>query len=257
MEQLIRKSWEIYREGGLRKFYQKSKRYLYWKIDSFILFSPRIPPINFDIGRKSIRLGYRDTYWMAPVKPVEKDTLVEVGAYEGEDAAMFAKMAEKVIAFEPSPRNFKTARENLKNFSNVKVYQKGLWNEKDRLKIKYGEELHDDSFLAPDNGQKGLSKDSIPVNTLKHFIEELEIEKVNFIKIEAEGAEPEIVEGIRGLDIDKVVVNVDKERDGKSPKKDIIRTLQEEGYSLLGVKKGCMLCFMLDPPKDFPCVLEW
>jgi hypothetical protein len=56
-----------------------------------------------------------------------------------------------------------------------------------------------------------------------------------FAKIEAEGAEPEVLEGLRSPSIPKLAVNCDHERDGESPRDAVVDHLEEIGYETVVV----------------------
>jgi len=71
------------------------------------------------------------------ITPTASDTVIEAGVHRGRDTASFAKLAKQVIAFEPSPRNYKKAKDKLDSFDNVTLINEGLWNEPDHLEIKY------------------------------------------------------------------------------------------------------------------------
>jgi FkbM family methyltransferase len=156
-------------------------------------------------------------------------------------------LAKQVFAFEPSPRNYKKAKDNLESFDNVTLINEGLWNEPDHLEIKYGVSGGDDGFLEPDNGEGPEPvSENIPVNTVENYVEELDIDEVNFLKIEAEGAEPEIIQGIGNLEIRNIAVNCGEERGGEPTGEEVMQLLQTLGYELVGMKRGHILFFTLD-----------
>lgn len=244
---LGKKSVEAYREGGLTHFLRKSSRYILHQIQPKLLFSPIIPPVEFGVNGRTVLIAGRDKGYMTDnAKPKKPDTVIEVGAYHGRDTAMFAKLADKVIAFEPSPRNYSIAKENLNRFSNVQLINKGVWKERDELKIKYGESSGDDGFLEPDSGDTETKETEIPVNTLEEYVKELDIESVDYLKVEAEGAEPEIIEGLGDLRPQNIVVNIDKERNEETPGREIVDMLTEKGYTPYEVKRAAMMFFTLD-----------
>jgi FkbM family methyltransferase len=181
------------------------------------------------------------------ITPTASDTVIEAGVHRGRDTATLAKLAKQVIAFEPSPRNYKKAKDNLKSFDNVTLINEGLWNEPDDLEIQYGAAGGDDGFLEPDTGEAtDPVSENIPVNTVENYVEELDIDRVDFLKIEAEGAEPEIIKGIGDLQIRNIAVNCGEERDGEPTGKEVMQLLHPLGYELLGMKRGHILFFTLD-----------
>lgn len=254
IEELANSSMAPYKEGGSQLFLERSARYLQQRTNQQLLFRPFFPPVKLDYKTRSIPLGHRDKYLyydaVPKVVPHSNDTVVEAGVHHGNDTAMFAKLADQVIGFEPSQRNFKEAKNNLRRFENITLYNKGLWDEKSELEIQHGESGGDDGFLTPDSGTNEVGE-IIPVDTLEGFVDSLDIEEVNFLKIEAEGAEPEIIEGLGELRPEKIVVNADEERDGESPIEEIMHPLQSMGYNLVAMSLGCVLFFVLDTEYNY------
>jgi len=127
----------------------------------------------------------------------------------------------------------------------VKLINEGLWYKKDKIEIQYGKNPNDDSFLSPDNGLRQKSE-QIDVNTIQHYVNHLDIEKIDFLKVEAEGAEPEIIKGLNQLRPRNIVVNAGEERDGRPTGREVMELLQDMGYNLVGVKRGRVLFFTLE-----------
>lgn len=251
MVHLLRKSYEAYKDGGFALFFSKTVGYLHQRLkDKILIFNTYVPMITIQSCRWKIST-YRNKYVMDEggfnITPTASDTVIEAGAYQGRDTATFAKLAEQVVAFEPSPRNYKKAKDNLGSFDNVILINEGLWNEPDDLEIKYGEGVGDDGFLEPDSGEGTETvNENIPVNTVENYVEELDIDRVDFLKIEAEGAEPEIIKGIGDLQIRNIAVNCEEERNGEPTGEEVMQLLQERGYELVGMKRGHILFFTLD-----------
>lgn len=180
-----------------------------------LLFNPYTPWLSLNFGNRCLRLGLKDDYIYnfrnTLVSPTPSDTVVEAGVLDGRDTATYAKMASKVVAFEPSPRNYNIAKDNLARFDNVELINAGLWKEDDTMVINYGAQRGDDGFLTADAGSEDTEYE-IPVNTIEAFAEKLDLESVDFLKVEAEGAELEILKGIGDLDIKKIAVNASEER---------------------------------------------
>lgn len=247
IKSLIASSWNAYQEGGIRLFGEKLSYFI--KDKNLLIFNPKISPISIELFETRIEVGYRSKYVYNgihhKVVPRTSDTVVEAGVAQGRDTATFGKLANRVIGFEPSPRNYTKSKNNLKEFGNVDIINKGLWNKQDELEIRYGESDGDDGFLRPDN-DSGESVENIPVNALEAYSEQLGIDQIDFLKIEAEGAEPEIIEGIEELRPRNIVVNAGEERDGQPTGVEVMELLQPMGYKLVGMKRGHILFFTLE-----------
>ncbi|WP_122090150.1 FkbM family methyltransferase [Halalkalicoccus subterraneus] len=250
----VTNAFEAYREAGLPPFLSAVRGRAGATIDRLLkrytLYNPSIPPLSAGYKLTTVGLGYRDKYIytdsVVDVAPGPSDVVVETGVYHGKHTAMYAKLAERVIAFEPSPRNHAIAERNLERFDNVELVNRGLWNEEDELEIRYGDGGGDDGFLDPDTGS-GSAGDHVPVHTLEDYIERSNVDGVDFLKVEAEGAEPEIIDGMGELRIENVVVNAGEEREGKPTGREVTELLQPKGYTLVGMKRGHILFFTLKP----------
>lgn len=252
------KAFDAYNKGGANHLFSKSKGYIFYRIrrsigdliQRVLLFRPSLPPFSVNYRSRTVRFGYRDKYIYNDVSsnilPKSTEIVVEAGVHEGKDTAMFGKLADQVVAFEPSPRNHSIAKKNLSRFDNIRLINEGLWNEKDEIEIRYGANGGEDGFLEPDF-DTGKVGEAIPVNTLEKYVEQLDIGSVDFLKIEAEGAEPEIVEGLGELDIENIVINADEERDGEPTGKEVMELLQPKGYNLVAIKRGHILFFTSNP----------
>jgi FkbM family methyltransferase len=245
---LIKKAKIVYHQEGL---FQLCIKILNMFLDQYsTIYKHYVLPVKIVIGGTDMSLSYNDKYILEdskyPVVPDDTDIVLEVGAYHGRDTAMMAKLAEYVYAFEPSPRNFSTLEKNLESFDNITLIQKGVFNESGKLELEYGKTSDDDGFLAPDSGSAEKKRTEVPVDTLESHVESLNIDTVDFLKVEAEGAEPEVLKGIGELNIEKIVVAAGTERDGKSTGKQVTEILKELGYSLVGSKRGHILFFKLN-----------
>jgi FkbM family methyltransferase len=249
LSKIVSESMHAKRKGGVGAVWKRVTEHMTYRLSDAALFSRHVPPVAVGIGEQHLRVGYRNKYIYRAggpvVAPEAGDTVVEAGAFHGRDTATFAKLADRVIGFEPSPRNCRVAKANLHHFGNVDIYEEGLWNESAELTIKQGASAGDDGFFEPDDGGRG-GEATVPVNRLDERMAELDVDRVDFLKVEAEGAEPEVLEGIGDLDIPKIVVNADEERDGDSPAREVFELLSERGYYLVGMTLGCVLFFTTD-----------
>jgi FkbM family methyltransferase len=157
-----------------------------------------------------------------------------VGSYIGLSTALFAKNSKQVIGLEASPRNYKFLEKNTSNVDNIEVKNMAATDETGEveLNLEKSQKGVNDSILTPDSGE---INQTVTVNSTRidDLVENLGIDKLNVLKVEAEGAEPEVCSGIGDLKIDKVVVLCDNERDGNSPKKHVSQILKNKDYEIL------------------------
>jgi FkbM family methyltransferase len=130
------------------------------------------------------------------VKP--GDIVLDGGANIGLFSRIALKAgAAKVIAIEPVPMNLECLRRNLAAEiadGRVVVVEKGIWDKDDVLEMS----------LDPQNGAAasfvsqradGKSTLRLPLTTVDKIVEELKLERVDFIKTDIEGAERRALQG--------------------------------------------------------------
>lgn len=175
-----------------------------------------------------------DTYTLPSRVEVKRgDVVCDVGAHLGEFTLAVADLAGEVFAFEPDPLAFKSLKKNVKSHKNVTAVQKLLWKNNERLEFKLCPEYADSSVFDVDSG---LIRDVITVEGVRLDVElsKMGIEKLDFLKIEAEGAEPEVIEGTSSIleSVKKLAVNCGPERYGRKPTKEVSKLLEPYDFNI-------------------------
>lgn len=146
--------------------------------------------------RKNFELSYMKDYKVDEIGQYFEDFLdlqdgevfVDAGGFDGQTSIQFIKHSSKyksIYIFEPSEKNLKMAKENLKEFQNVNFIAQGLSCKKDILKFDT------ESGSASSISEKGTV--TIEVDTLDSLVKE----KVSFIKMDIEGGETMAIDGMR------------------------------------------------------------
>lgn len=130
----------------------------------------------------------------------EGDIVVDGGAYLGAFTIYAAKKVGKngkVIAFEPDTLNYKNLHNNIKlnNLNNVIILNKGLYS--DNTTLKFSDTGSDSSFLFLESKNHIDDPRIIEISVVKldDELRKLNIKKIDFIKMDIEGAEIEAIKG--------------------------------------------------------------
>lgn len=133
------------------------------------------------------------------VKP--DDTVLDCGANVGVFTTEALKAGAKlVVAIEPAPENLECLRRNFANevdAGRVIVYPKGVWDKDDflTLNVDASNSAADSFVLHPPGAQTTTQK--MPLTTIDKLVAELNLQRVDFIKMDIEGAEPQALQGGR------------------------------------------------------------
>jgi FkbM family methyltransferase len=141
-------------------------------------------------------------------RPKEGDVVVDVGAHIGRYTIIASKRVGptgKVIAIEADPSNFEMLNRNieLNRLTNVTTLNYAAFSKKAKIKLylpagdiftKYNTIMSNWVWVKPDDKFVEVNG-----NTLDNLLHEIGIRQVNWIKIDVEGAEFEVLKGANNL----------------------------------------------------------
>ena len=125
--------------------------------------------------------------------------ILDVGANIGATSAIFSVLVEnaKIYCLEPGLKNFELLQNNIRenSFENIKPFMLGAGDRQAELLF------HENSAWGyfDNNREPGAFSSKVPVVTLDKFVELERIEQVDFVKIDVEGFEPQVLEGMKGV----------------------------------------------------------
>jgi FkbM family methyltransferase len=130
--------------------------------------------------------------------PREGDVVIDVGAYTGDTVVIFSKLVGeegRVIAFEPDTHNFEGLAKTIQNLhlKNVVALKKALWSRKAVVRFAETHTIGSSMFLPRERARIRR----IRATTLDEEVRRLNLDRVDFIKMDVEGAEIEILKGAR------------------------------------------------------------
>ena len=142
----------------------------------------------------------RNIYVLGEVRAKAGDVVLDcganVGVYTREALEAGARL---VVAIEPAPENIEVLRRNYAaeiKVGKVIVYPKGVWDKDDWLTLHI--DPHNsaaDSFVIERAGTHAIER--VPLTTIDKMVQELKLDRVDFIKMDIEGAEVKALTGAR------------------------------------------------------------
>ena len=128
------------------------------------------------------------------------DVVLDCGANVGVyTRAALKQGARLVVAIEPAPENIECLRRTFEKEiaeGKVIVYPKGVWDKDDMLELMVDpQNSAADSFIIRREGAKAVAK--VPLTTIDKMVDELKLDKVDYIKMDIEGAEVKALAGGR------------------------------------------------------------
>ena len=159
------------------------------------------------------------------------DTVVDVGAFIGALSFAFADSCECMLAIDPMGKKTTTLEYNLQSYPSVTVVPRAAWNEETQIEINMSELPNENSILEPDQKQTHESF-VVESDTVPNLVRDCGISSIDYLKIEAEGVEPEILEGALNDDmiINKIAVDASPERENDNIVDQVCKLLEENGY---------------------------
>ncbi|MFA5147078.1 MAG: FkbM family methyltransferase [Candidatus Omnitrophota bacterium] len=175
------------KDNGFRMYYERG--HYKFSFDNGVVFK-----CHTDISDELKRTlpGYLARYGLK-----KGDTVIDCGAYTGEFALYAAKAVGDdgmVIAFEPDPYACKKIAENLSlnRSKNMLLVEKGVWSREDKIRFAGGTQ---GANLFSERLADNKALQDVDVTTLDGELRKHGVTKVDFIKMDIEGAEIEALKG--------------------------------------------------------------
>jgi len=199
------------------------------------------------------------TYWLDVIEPLltKDDVVFDVGTNIGTIANWLANRTHHVHGFEPHPDNLQLTKEQIqiRKTKNISLSQLALGSEPGTLQL-YVKSFHGHHSLGDTSGSPTVEKIDVKVETVDRYCTSNGIERIDFLKIDVEGFEEDVLKGATGmLKDDKVGLVLFElrlsilESIGKNGK-DIFTPLLEQGYTVFTLDGRVLTSEELENPTD-------
>jgi FkbM family methyltransferase len=137
--------------------------------------------------------GYEDGIFEVTVK--KNDIVIDAGAWAGDFSAYAASKGATVYAFEPAAETFRALQKTAELNTVSKIYpiQKGLGNSECETPIYLDNRDGGGNTIRSQNHR--IPSEIIKITTLDTFVKENNIQRIDFIKADIEGAERDMLQG--------------------------------------------------------------
>lgn len=190
--------------------------------------------------RKVLGLSYENNFDKQMMMSIsENDVVWDVGANIGYFTQKFAeKVGEngRIIAFEPAQSSYLTLVENCSKYKNVHCNNLALSNKSGSFYFKESSIDNDPTNCLVDEGT--LNAEKVDVASGDELVINNKIPTPNVIKIDVEGYELEVIEGIKKMLLNPILKKIFIEihffelnkRGLKTAATDIVKTITDSGF---------------------------
>lgn len=163
----------------------------------------------------------------------ENSTVVDIGANIGEFSMVAAQRGARVFSIDADPTIFKCLSENFTNAENPTLINCALWNEEAELTFFSEPRRADSSFFNPGSFEDA-NEIVVQAKPLDSVLSEFNLTQIDYLKCDAEGAEPEVLRGAKQtLAITKTIaIDTGPEREGERTHKACEEILIAAGFKV-------------------------
>jgi FkbM family methyltransferase len=172
--------------------------------------------------------------------PKEGDIVVDIGAHMGRYTIISSKRVGangKVVAIEADPSNFEMLKSNIKlnQLTNVTPLNYAVYSKETKIKLYLPEVESGYTIYNTIISNRARTEDKfveVNANTLDYFLQLEGITDVNWIKIDVEGAEFEVLKGAHNVLSNSKNISLLIEVHGKNTYEPIIESLRSYNFKI-------------------------
>lgn len=172
----------------------------------------------------------------------EGDVVVDVGGFIGAFSISAGYYSDRVLLIEPDKINIQCSEYNLaaNDIRGVTTVKKAISDRNETVDLNIAEDPTDHSLIRPDSECKG--SDTVEAITLDELAKRYNLSEIDFLKMDAEGFEREIIQSVEDLSINKLAIDCSPEASANSDAENVCEELKgilkEQGYETK-VEKKC------------------
>jgi len=185
---------------------------------------------------KIVKSNFVTKHYFKDCVPIPKDSIVvDVGAHIGAFSIMAAGKAHRVLSFEPEPNNFQMLKKNkeLNHLENISIFEMAVSGSCGYQEITVYSEGSTGSHSLYQGSAKGAGKKRVQTISLEEIIRKEALTRIDFLKLDCEGAEHDILKNI-SFETASKIMGIAMETHGVSPDSfiDIPTRLGELGFEV-------------------------
>lgn len=184
---------------------------------------------------------YLEIYMVEQIAITKGDIVLDCGAHLGMVSVACQLKGAEVFAFEPDPVEAQVLHENLSPHG--KVFELALWHSTGLMELESRNDSGDSSLLHTGKTAQKISVATMSLNEWsKGNIPEGK--RIKLLKLEAEGAEPEVLYGATDIieKIDYICADLGFERgpNAESTLAPVLSFLTQNGFTVIGPSKRAL-----------------
>lgn len=173
--------------------YDKEAKIFWLKSKDTYLYAVKKPYFNYS---KQRLFNYIDNLCCVFYIPKENDVIVDLGAGIGTEIVYFnekTKNKSSIYCIEANPNSCNLIEKlcNKNDFKNCKIFNIGISDQNGKMWIDDGEEYQLNQLNNSKNGFE------VNIKTMDDFVFENNIKKIDFLKVNIEGAELQMIHGMK------------------------------------------------------------
>jgi FkbM family methyltransferase len=169
-------------------------------------------------------------------------SVFDVGANEGKSISKYLNWFPKadVYGFEPSENVFPVLKSNFSEHSRANLINTALGNNIGTKELVVGSNSKRGSFHFEETGDEVVNRHCVSIETLDNFCFSNDIDKINFLKIDTEGHDIEVLKGAKKMlsnhriDFVQSEVTTDYENELHRSMCKMIKYMKKHGYKVYG-----------------------